>query len=63
MDDYKEFIKNVHQHINNGELIQCKECWIHCLLKSEDVGRYKVIDGECQDTRNTIGDDEYEGKS
>lgn len=50
MDDeeIKEFTKNWHEKIRNGELVQCKECWIHCLLKADDLGKFKVVNGECR---------------
>lgn len=46
-EDIKEFTKNWHKKIRDGELVQCQECWIHCLIKAEDIGKFKVVDGKC----------------
>lgn len=33
----EDFIKNLHEKIKDGELIQCQRCWIHCLGRKEEL--------------------------
>ena len=47
-DEYvKKFTKNFHNNIRNGKLVRCQKCSIHCLIRAEDVGKFKNVNGEC----------------